>query len=97
AEPDTGPIDPDAEPDTGPIDPDAAERGAGVYAASCAVCHGADASGASGPSLVGVVARDGAAAVEAVIRAGRGAMPAWQNRLGDDEIADLLAYLATGP
>lgn len=68
-----------------------AERGKAVFAASCAGCHGADASGGVGPALAGsgLTASD----VVAVVAAGRGVMPAG---LGEDQDADDVAsYVAS--
>jgi mono/diheme cytochrome c family protein len=80
-------------------DPDAGRE---VYAASCAMCHGADASGMMGmhPALRGAVQRLTAEGVEVTIRNGRRTtppMPAFGDRLADDEIGDIIAYLDTLP
>jgi cytochrome c551 len=66
-------------------------RGASVFAATCAGCHGADASGGVGPALRGrgLTADD----VEAVVATGRGTMPA--GLVSGQELADVAAYVAT--
>ena len=66
-------------------------RGASVFAATCAGCHGADASGGVGPALrdSGLAADD----VEAVVTTGRGTMPA--GLVSGQELADVAAYVAT--
>ncbi|MGH3666265.1 MAG: c-type cytochrome [Egibacteraceae bacterium] len=76
-------------------DPDAGRE---VYAVTCAMCHGADASGMMGmhPALRDVVQRLTAEGVEVTIRNGRRTMPpmpAFGDQLADDEIGDVIAYL----
>ena len=68
-----------------------AGRGASVYAATCAGCHGADASGGVGPALRGrgLTADE----VEAVVATGRGTMPA--GLVSGQDLADVAAYVAT--
>jgi cytochrome c551 len=68
-----------------------ADRGASVFANSCAGCHGAEgAGGGVGPKLAG--AGLGAAEVAAVVAAGRGIMPA--GVVQGAEAADVAAYVA---
>ena len=71
--------------------PGDAGRGSSVYAATCAGCHGADASGGVGPALrgSGLTADD----VKAVVATGRGTMPA--GLVSGQELADVSAYVAT--
>lgn len=71
-----------------------ATAGADVYASNCASCHGADGTGdeANGfPNLV-EEAPD-AAEIEEYVRDGAGVMPAFEGTLGDQEIADVVAYV----
>lgn len=73
-----------------------------VFQNSCAMCHGADASGMMGmhPSLRGAVRRLSREGVEVTIRRGRRTeppMPAFEDRLSDDEIGDVIAYVASLP
>lgn len=73
-----------------------------VFEANCAMCHGQDASGMMGmhPSLRGAVERLSLEGVAVTIRNGRDTnppMPAFEGRLGDQEIEDVIAYLDTLP
>ncbi len=77
-------------------------RGQELFQANCAMCHGSDATGMMGmhPALRGAVDRLTAEGVEVTIRNGRDTrppMPAFGGRLGDDDIADLIAYLEALP
>ncbi len=78
------------------------QAGENVFRAHCAMCHGGDASGMMGmhPSLRGAVERLSREGVEVAIRQGRRTqppMPAWEGRLSDEEIDDLVAYIASLP
>lgn len=73
-----------------------ATQGAGVlFAQRCAGCHGREGGGASAPRLAGgaVVDRfpDRAEQI-AVVRDGRGRMPAFGGRLTDAEIEAVVTY-----
>jgi quinoprotein glucose dehydrogenase len=70
--------------------------GEGVYADSCAVCHGDDRRGSppSFPSLVGVSGRLSDPQIVSVIRYGRGRMPSFTN-LSEWDLGRLLGYLKT--
>ncbi len=71
-----------------------AAAGADVYSANCMSCHGADGKGddANGfPNLVETAMS--ADEIEAQVRAGAGAMPAFEGTLDDQEIADVVAYV----
>jgi putative membrane protein len=73
-----------------------------VFQLHCAMCHGQDATGMMGmhPSLRGSVERLSREGVEVAIRKGRKTtppMPAWEGRLTDDQIADVIAYLGELP
>ena len=66
------------------------------------MCHGADASGMMGmhPSLRGSIERLSRDGVEVAIRNGRDVqppMPAFEGRLSNKEISDVIAYLDTLP
>jgi len=67
-----------------------ATAGATVYADNCASCHGADATGGSGPNLVGEVETDEATDI---IMNGKEAMPAFADILSEQDVADVIAYL----
>ncbi len=78
------------------------EAGRRVFEAHCAMCHGRDATGMMGmhPSLWGAVERLTPEGVEVAIRKGRQTMPpmpAWEGRLSDTEIADVVAYITSLP
>lgn len=68
-------------------DPTAGEA---IYADNCASCHGVDASGGSGPNLLGEVEEGEATDI---ILNGEGDMPAFADSLSDQDIADVIAYL----
>lgn len=77
-------------------------RGEEVFEQNCAMCHGSDASGMIGmhPSLRGAVERLSRDGVEVTIRNGRDVqppMPAFEGRLSQEEISDVIAYLDTLP
>jgi quinoprotein glucose dehydrogenase len=69
-------------------------QGARLYQDNCSACHGPDRKGAppAFPSLTDTVLLDSQMA--AVIRAGRGRMPAFN--LNDDAMAALLSYVRSG-
>lgn len=78
------------------------EAGAVVYSGHCAMCHGGDATGMMGmhPALRGAVDRLSLEGVEVAIRNGRSTtppMPAFGDRLSDDEIDNVIAYVAGLP
>lgn len=79
-----------------------APRGERVFEANCAMCHGSDATGMMGmhPSLRGAVGRLSPEGVEVTIREGRNTMPpmpSFEDRLSDQAIADVMAYIASLP
>ncbi len=67
-----------------------ATNGAIVYADNCAGCHGADGSGGSERGILG---EDDAETAEIVLN-GEESMPAFADTLSDQDVADLLAWLA---
>ena len=69
---------------------DAANGGA-VFADNCASCHGADGNGGTEEGVVGE--DDEAEVVETVLN-GKETMPSFADALSDQDIADLLAWLA---
>ncbi len=72
-----------------------ATAGETVYADNCASCHGADGTGQGEfPGIVGEVGEGNESEVLAVVLNGQGNMPAFDS-LSDQELADLLAFLAT--
>lgn len=70
-----------------------AAAGATVYANDCASCHGADGSGDSGPSIIG---EDESEEIAEVVLFGEDDMPAFDGDLSDQDIADVVAYVAGG-
>ena len=66
--------------------------GGAVFADTCAGCHGTDGDGSVGPSLLAVADRYTVDEQEAVIRGGRGRMPAFDGALTDAEIDAVVAY-----
>ena len=68
------------------------------YAEHCATCHGADRLGGTGPALIPeTLSRMRGPALTKVIADGRAAtqMPAFADRLSQDEIAALAEFLKT--
>lgn len=83
---------------------DTRSTGAGreLFEAHCAMCHGADASGMMGvhPSLRGARDRLTREGVEVAVRRGRDTrppMPAFGDRLTDEEIELVIDYVASLP
>lgn len=72
----------------------AESTGASVFAANCALCHGADRAGAPPaiPSLVDVTGRLSDAEIRSTVQHGRGKMPAFPS-ISDPQIDALLKYL----
>jgi mono/diheme cytochrome c family protein len=69
------------------------DQGATVFAQRCASCHGAAGEGGVGPSFVGVVDRiPDPDTHAAVVRDGRGRMPAFEGVLSDEQIALVVAF-----
>ena len=76
----------------------AAPRGAGVYAEHCAVCHGTDRLGGTGPALLpGNLRRVSPTRAAAAVADGLPAtqMPAFAGRLSEAEIAAVVAHIFT--
>ena len=71
----------------------AAEDGAAIYKAKCAMCHGPDGAGKSGPALKGQTA----AAVSGVLTNGGKKAPHAKGMaaLTPDQITAVAAYVAT--
>jgi cytochrome c-type biogenesis protein CcmH len=70
-----------------------AATGADLYAASCAMCHGAAGQGASGPRLAGNPRATEAAFVRRTIENGRGMMPAFGRTLPAEHVDLLITYV----
>ncbi|WOV88831.1 cytochrome c [Sporosarcina oncorhynchi] len=69
------------------FDPEAFVQG------QCISCHGGDLTGAFGPSLVGLT--DSEETVHDIIKNGQGGMPAFGDKLADEQIDELTEYLFT--
>ncbi len=74
---------------------DAVERGARLFVTKgCVTCHGLEARGSVGPSIVGASAD----AITQRVRRGPGGMPRYDGAgLSDDDIAAISAYLRSIP
>ena len=75
------------------VDSGDAGRGNEVYAQNCAVCHGDDGGGGTGPALAGNEEYTDPDLVVPQIREGGGGMPAFEDRLDDQELADVSAFV----
>lgn len=81
----------------------AQNSGADTYKAKCLVCHGPTGDGKTpaGQAMKAAsfsspeVTKQSDADLAAVIRKGKGKMPAWKGALTDDQIKDVLAYIHT--
>ena len=72
-----------------------AADGEAVFTDNCGSCHtlsAAGTSGTSGPNLDGLSLDAGA--IEAIVRDGRGGMPAFGGDLSEEEIAAVAAFVA---
>ena len=74
-------------------------RGADLFQANCAVCHGADGTGnkmLGAPNLTDdawLYGRGESAIIEAITQGRNGVMPAWGDFLGEDKVHILTAYI----
>lgn len=75
------------------VDSGSAAQGREVYAGNCAACHGADGGGGTGPQLAGQPAYANPDAVVDQIRNGGGGMPSFSDRLSEQELADVSAFV----
>jgi ubiquinol-cytochrome c reductase cytochrome c subunit len=76
--------------------PSATARGAEVFAANCAACHGAQGQGGVGSSLKSESARKDTAAVTAFVKNPSGAMPKlFPSVLNESDVAAVAAYVET--
>jgi len=81
----------------------AEQRAAGVYKTNCAPCHGAagDANTPAGkafkvPSFSSEdVLKEPDANLMAIAKEGKGKMPAWHDKLSEDQLKDLIAFIHT--
>lgn len=73
--------------------PDEELDAAAIFGQRCASCHGNDGSGNSGPALTDVGDRLSPEEQTEIISEGVGEMPAWEDTLSEEEIADIIDYL----
>ena len=79
------------------------EPAASVYKTKCAACHGpvGDASTPAGkalkvPSFTSeAVLKDTDADMLTIAKNGKGKMPAWHDKLSEDQLKDLIAFIHT--
>ena len=68
-------------------------NGATVYSSSCASCHGADGTGATGPDLTtGLVSSKSDDELKSIVNDGVGGMPGGLVS-SDSDLNDLIAYM----
>jgi mono/diheme cytochrome c family protein len=67
-------------------------QGRTAFLASCAHCHGVDASGDEGPDLHGLEGSD-RYILNTILRGVRGEMPSFKKKLRSDDLAKLTAYI----
>lgn len=72
-----------------------ASRGYDVYGKNCKACHGHLAKGEYGPKLQENPVLENNDTFWKTVMKGRGNMPAWEERLSVQQIADVQAYLKT--
>lgn len=77
-----------------------AQDAAATYKAKCVMCHGPDGKGSAVGAKMGAhdftsddVQKQSDAQLTAVITKGKGKMPAYDGKLKDTEIKDLVAYI----
>jgi|CeladaMinimDraft_18_1061708.scaffolds.fasta_scaffold02557_1 cytochrome c551 len=72
----------------------AAAQAEAIYKANCVSCHGANLGGGLGPELRNVEQRLSADEQFAVVKEGRGRMPAFGGSLSDEEIRALVDWIS---
>ena len=77
-----------------------AQDAAATYKAKCAACHGPDGKGSPMGQKMGVhdfssadVQKETDAQLAEIIGKGKGKMPAYEGKLKDTEVKDLVAYI----
>jgi cytochrome c oxidase cbb3-type subunit 3 len=77
----------------------AVEKGKGVFTSTCAACHRADGGGNIGPNLTDGYWLHGGKPVDIYHCVHDGVpskgMPTWGPQLGDEKVADVVAYVLT--
>jgi mono/diheme cytochrome c family protein len=69
--------------------------GADVFRTRCASCHGRDGTGNLGPSLIMIATRMTLDDELAIVRQGRGRMPAFRTALSDAALTGVVDYTRT--
>jgi len=84
-------------PTVAAVSPPDADRGAELFQANCAGCHGVGGEGGIGPALAGGLARFGSIedVVSFVSTGVPGSMPGFETRLGPDEINAVVEFVWT--
>ncbi len=75
------------------VDSGNAPAGREVFGQNCAACHGGKGEGGTGPQLTGNEEATDAEAVVDQIREGGGGMPSFGDRLSEQELADVSAFV----
>ncbi len=79
---------------SGADDPGQVEAGMAVYESNCAGCHGAEGEGSDrGRPLTGIASQGDRATHIASVTSGKGNMPAFGERLSDDEIGSAVSFV----
>jgi mono/diheme cytochrome c family protein len=68
-------------------------RGGAVFGQNCAACHGGKGEGGTGPRLAGEADAADAEAVVEQVREGGGGMPSFGDRLSEQELSDVSAFV----
>lgn len=68
-------------------------KGKEVFGSNCAACHGADGGGGTGPALAGEQEFTDPGVVVEQVREGGGGMPAFGDKLSEQELADVSAFV----
>ena len=72
------------------------DRGADVYQARCAVCHGEDGTGGVGPELTGVAEELSVEEHLDVVWNGGGGMPRFEGQIDEEDLAAVVRYEREG-
>jgi mono/diheme cytochrome c family protein len=75
------------------VDAGNASTGSEVFGQNCAACHGGKGEGGTGPKLAGEADAADPETVVDQIRNGGGGMPSFGDRLSEQELADVSAYV----
>ena len=81
----------------------AQQRAASVYKTNCAACHGAVGDGNTPAGKVfnvpsfssETVLKEPDGSLLAIAKNGKGKMPAWHDKLSEDQLKDLIAFIHT--